>query len=200
MDKEKAAAAIIEKALPLVPFDGWNQQTLAQAAVAAGYKKTDVIRVFPGGAIDAIDFFLNQSDTQMLDIIAGYHLDSMKIRERISSAIQAKLNTLAPHREALRRAIAMHAMPFYCHRGLRAMYKTVDHIWYAIGDTSSDFNFYTKRITLGGVYSTTLLFWLDDKSAGFENTWAFLDRRIADIMTIEKAKHQFRNWRQQHSI
>ena len=194
MDKKKAAADIITKALPMVPFDGWNQQTLGKAAIEAGYKKTDVIRVFPGGAIDAIDSFLKASDEEMVKTLSSYHLDTMKIRERIATAVRIKLTAFAPHREALRRAIAMHALPFYCHRGLKALYHTVDSMWYGIGDTSSDFNFYTKRLTLAGVYSSTLVYWLDDRSPGFENTWAFLDRRINDVMKIEKAKHQARTW------
>ncbi len=198
MDKQKAAADIIAKVLPLVPFEGWNQQTLGKAAIEAGYKRTDVIRVFPGGALDAIDAFLELSDQEMRDTLATYHLDTMKIRERIASAVRIKLSSMAPHREALRRAIAMHAMPFYCHRSLKSLYRTVDSIWYAIGDTSSDFNFYTKRLTLAGVYTTTLLFWLEDKSPGFESSWAFLDRRISDVMTIEKGKHQFRTWYQKN--
>lgn len=198
MDKQKVALEILEKALPLVPFDGWNQQTLGKAALAAGYKKTDVIRIFPGGAMDAIDAFLTQSDKDMAATLSTYHLDTMKIRERIASAIQIKLNGFAPHREALRRAVSLQAMPFYYHRALRSLYHSVDSIWYAIGDTSSDFNFYTKRLMLAGVYSATLLYWLDDHSPGFENTWAFLDRRIANVMAIEKTKHQFRNWRQKH--
>lgn len=194
MDKQKAALAIIEKALPLVPFEGWTQQTLGKAALAAGYKKTDAIRVFPGGAIDAVDAFLRYSDESMAETLATYHLDTMKIRERITAAIRIKLEAFAPHREALRKAVGMQAAPFHCHRALKSLYRSVDAMWYAIGDTSTDFNFYTKRLTLAGVYSTTLLYWLDDKSAGFENTWAFLDRRIGDVMTIEKTKHKFRSW------
>lgn len=194
MDKQKAARDILEKALPLVPFEGWNQQTLSLAAEQAGYKKTDAIRVFPGGAMDAIDAFLTHSDEEMETQLSTYHLDTMKIRERIATAIRLKITGFAPHREALRRALVIHAMPFNCTHALRSLYRTVDSVWYAIGDTSTDFNFYSKRLILAGVYFSTLLFWLDDRSPGFENTWAFLDRRIADVMTFEKAKHQFRNW------
>jgi ubiquinone biosynthesis protein COQ9 len=192
MDKEKAALEILAHALPIAPFEGWNQRMLAQAAVAAGYKKTDVIRVFPGGAIDATDFFSRRMNHAMLEALQGYHLENMKIRERIATAIRLKLELMAPHREALRKALAMQALPFYCHRALRGLYETVDAIWHAIGDTSTDFNFYTKRLTLAGVYSSTLLYWLDDKSPGYANTWAFLDRRIEDVMRIEKAKHKVR--------
>lgn len=194
MDKLKASADMIAHALPLLPFEGWSQATLAKAAVQAGYKKTDVIRVFPGGAIDAVEAFMRDSDTQFLKELEHYHLDSMKIRDRIATAVRVRINIHANHREALRKTLAFLALPFYCHRAVRCLYRTVDNVWYAAGDTSTDFNFYTKRLILAGVYSTTLLFWLDDKSPDSSATWEFLGRRIANVMAFEKAKHQFRNW------
>src|SRR5690242_12307487 len=125
MDKQKAAAHIIAHALPLVPFEDWNQQTLGKAALAAGYKKTDVIRVFPGGAIDAVDFFLSKSDEHMLEALQHYHLDTMKIRERIATAVRLRISVHESHREALRKALALEAMPFYCHRAVKHLYATV---------------------------------------------------------------------------
>jgi ubiquinone biosynthesis protein COQ9 len=192
MDKQQAAADIINEALPSIPFEGWNQQTLKNAAVKAGYKKTDVIRVFQGGAVEAAEMFMRSYDRAMEDALQGYYLDKMKIRERISTAVRVKLDLMEPNREAVRKAIALLSLPFYMNRSLRLLYETVDSVWYAVGDNSTDFNFYTKRLTLAAVYSSTLLFWLDDKSPGCSNTWAFLDRRIADIMTIEKVKQSFR--------
>jgi ubiquinone biosynthesis protein COQ9 len=194
MDKRQAAADILAAALPLVPFEGWNQQTLNKAALSAGYKKTDIIRVFPGGAIEAVDAFLHSSDLAMQEALQGYYLDTMKIRERITTAVRLKIEAVEPHREAVRKAIALQAMPFYCHHALKSLYRTVDAIWYAVGDRSTDFNFYSKRLLLAGVYSTTLLYWLDDKSAGHAGSWAFLDRRIEDVMKIEKAKHRYKQW------
>jgi ubiquinone biosynthesis protein COQ9 len=194
MDKQQAALDMLAQILPLVPFEGWNQQVLHKAAVAAGYKKTDAIRVFPGGAMDAVNAFMQSLDKQMLDGLQGYHLDTMKIRERIALAVRLRLEAGEPNREALRRAVALQAMPFHCGQGLRNLYRTVDAIWYAIGDTSSDFNFYTNRLLLAGVYSSTLLFWLDDDSIGHEATAAFMARRIEDVMKIEKAKYQIKNW------
>ena len=192
MNKQKAAADIIAAALPSVPFDGWNQQTLRNAALAAGYKKTDVIRIFPGGAVEAAEMFMRNFDIAMEQALQGYHLEPMKIRQRIATSVRVKLELMTPHREAIRKTLALLALPFYVHRSLRLLYTTVDSIWYAIGDTSTDFNFYTKRLTLAGVYSATLLFWLDDKSPGYSNTWDFLDRRIEDVMTIEKVKKRFK--------
>jgi len=194
MDKQKAAADIIAAALPLIPFDGWNQQTLAKAAQDAGYKRTDVIRVFSGGAIDAVDTFLRNADAQMAEDMKSYYLEKMKIRERIATAVRIRISLHNQHREALRKAMAMQALPLYAMHALKTLYATVDAIWYAIGDTSTDFNFYTKRLTLAGVYMSTLLFWLDDKTPGFEASWEFLDRRIGDVMQIEKAKSKLKSW------
>ncbi len=194
MDKDKARADIIKHALPLVPFDGWNIQTLGKAAVAAGYKKSDVVRVFSGGAIDAVDSYSRLADQQMLDALSTYHLDNMKIRERITKAVRLRIELQTENREAIRRSVAMHSLPFYAHRGLRALYQTVDNIWYAIGDNSTDFNFYSKRLTLAAVYSSTLLMWLDDNSPAQQATWEFLDRRIEDVMKFEKVKHQVKSW------
>lgn len=194
MDKIKASEEIIMHALPLVPFDGWNMQTLGKAAVAAGYKKTDVVRVFSGGAIDAVDAYSRLIDKKMLEELSHYDMDNMKIRAKITRAVRLRLELQTPHREAVRRTVAIHSLPIYAHRGLRALYETVDNIWYAIGDTSTDFNFYSKRITLAAVYSSTLLTWLNDNSIGQEATWEFLDRRIVEIMQLEKAKYQIKTW------
>ncbi|MBY0407427.1 MAG: COQ9 family protein [Rickettsiales bacterium] len=188
MDKLKAAQDIIHAALPLVPFEGWNQQSLGKAAQNAGYRKTDAIRVFPGGAIEAVDFYMQMTDAAMVESLAGYHLDTMKIRERITLAVQLKMEAMEPHREAVRKALALQAMPFYCTHAIKSLYATVDAMWYAIGDTSTDFNFYTKRLTLAGVFSATLLFWLDDQSPGHVLTQEFLARRIEGVMQFEKLK------------
>lgn len=197
MDKALAGARIIDAALPIVPFEGWTQRTLQKAAQAAGYKRTDAIRVFPGGALDAIDFYMRQTDRQMIHELGRYHFDTMKIRQRIATGVMAKLEIFAPHREAVRRAVALLSMPFHMGQGMKHLYRTVDEIWHAAGDSSTDFNFYTKRALLAAVYSSTLLIWLDDQNPGFANTRAFLDRRIEDVMRIEKAKSKLRHWLEQ---
>lgn len=194
MDKQKAAAEMIAHALPIAPFEGWNQKVLAQAAVAAGYQKTDVIRVFPGGAMQAADTFWHLGDERLLEDLQGYHLATMKIRERIALAVRLRIAGMEGHREAVRKILALQALPFTYAHGLRSVYRTVDNIWYAVGDNSTDFNFYTKRLLLAGVFSTTLLYWLDDKSAGQQDSWDFLERRIGDVMKIEKVKWQVKSW------
>lgn len=194
MDKQKAAEDIITHALPLAANDGWNQIVLAKAAVAAGYKKSDVVRVFPEGSIAAVDEYSRMCDRLMLSALSSYHLDEMRIRDRVALAVRLRLEQQAPHREALRKALNLQNMPYHITHGMRSVYETVDNIWRAIGDSSTDFNFYTKRATLAAAYSATLIFWLNDNSPAFEGSWNFLDNRIANIMQIEKAKKIFREW------
>jgi len=118
----------------------------------------------------------------------------LKMRERIKGAVRIRLERHAGQREAVRRALALLSLPFNAGLALKLLYKTVDAMWYAAGDTSTDFNFYTKRATLAGVYSSTLLYWLNDRSPGSEATWGFLDRRIDDVMKIEKLKARVKSW------
>src|SRR5262249_29371174 len=117
---------------------------------------------------------------------------SLKIRDRIKLAVRTRIEQTVGGKESVRRGLAMLAFPFNTPLAARLVYRTVDAIWYAAGDTSTDFNFYTKRATLAGVYSSTLLCWLNDRSEGNEETWSFLDRRIDDVMRFEKWKAEFR--------
>lgn len=180
--------ALLEAMLPHVPFDGWSAKTLALAAKDAGLDAGLPARAFPGGAADALDFWVAETDRAMLRALESRDLASMKIRERVKTAVMVRLELVAAHREAVRRALTLEALPQQGPRGLKQLYRTVDAIWYAAGDTATDFNFYTKRMLLGGVYAATLLHWLDDKSEGFAATGAFLDRRLSDVMKIQQAK------------
>lgn len=180
--------SLVEATLPHVPFDGWSSQALRMGARDAGLADSDVERLFPGGAMDAIDFLDRLSTDRMVEALELRDLAALRVRERAALAIRLRLEPLNPHREALRRAAAVLALPFNGPRAARMLWRTVDAIWYAIGDTSTDFNFYTKRALLAGVFASTTLVWLEDKSPACEASWAFLDRRIDDVMQIEKFK------------
>jgi len=117
----------------------------------------------------------------------------MKIRERVAFGVRRRLELVADEREAVRRGVALLALPVYAAEGARAVWHTADVIWTALGDTSTDYNWYSKRAILSGVYSSTVLYWLGDESEGFSDTWAFLDRRIEDVMRIEKVKAKMRD-------
>ncbi|MEQ9447883.1 MAG: COQ9 family protein, partial [Rhodospirillaceae bacterium] len=132
--------------------------------------------------------FIDLADRRMLEDLKDYDLPSLKVRERIATAVRVRLSRWTPYRESVRRALMLSPLPSYAGGTLRSWYKTVDVIWRAAGDTSVDFNFYTKRGLLAAVYGTTLLYWLDDKSEDSAATWAFLDRRIADVMKVPQLK------------
>ena len=185
---EKERHALLEAALGHVPFEGWTRRALAAAARDCGYEPSLARRAFPRGIGDLVDFFAAEADRRMLAELAGLDLGAMRIRDRIATTVRCRLELLAPNREAVRRAIAFYAQPGRAPAGLAALYRTVDAMWRAAGDTATDFNFYTKRMLLSGVYTTTLLYWLDDRSPECADCWAFLDRRIANVMEIQKAR------------
>lgn len=184
--------ALIEATLPHIAFDGWAAQALRHGAADLELPPEAVERAFPGGAADAVAHFIAKADREMLDALDKMDLPSMKVRDRIATAIRVRLEQAADHKEAVRKALAFTALPQYAGLALKSLYRTVDAIWYAAGDTATDYNFYTKRALLAGVYSATLLYWLEDKSEGHEATWAFLDRRIANVMSIPKLTGKLR--------
>lgn len=176
--------AILSAMLPHVPFDGWTERALRHAAGDADMDPAVVRLVFPGGPADVIAFWSAEADRAAVAAYAGVDGAAMKFRERITFLVRARIEALGAHREAARRALTHLAQPQHGTTGVRCLYRTVDEIWYAAGDRATDFNFYTKRLTLAGVYSSTLLFWLDDESEDSAETWQFLDRRIAGVMRI----------------
>jgi ubiquinone biosynthesis protein COQ9 len=183
-DRDAVRTAIIDSTLPHVPFDGWTQGALQHGAADAGFEKVMALRVFPGGPVEAVEFWSQLADRRMLQALEQRDLAAMKVRERVAAAIRLRLEQTAGHREAVRRALGLLALPLNAGKGPALLWRTVDAIWYAAGDTATDFNYYTKRGLLAGVYSATVLYWLEDRSEGFANTWSFLDRRIADVMRV----------------
>lgn len=180
---------IIDAALTEAVFDGWTQGTLERAAERVGLTAFDAKRAFPHGVVEALNYHSRRGDTRMLEsLTTEYNLPTMKIRERIATAVMVRLRQNTAHREAIRRALAVYAMPWNSVAGMKNLYATVDAMWHAAGDTSTDYNFYTKRMLLSKVYTTTLYVWLDDPSPNLEDTEAFLRRRIENVMQIEKFK------------
>jgi len=185
---------IVEAALPHVPFDGWTPRAARRAAADQGLTKADAARAFPYGAADMVAHYSDLADRRMIAELDRRDIGSMKIRERIGTAVRVRLEQAAPHREAVRRALAVLALPTNAILGGKCLYRTVDAMWVAAGDTSTDWNFYSKRSLLAGVYSSTVLYWLDDRSDDMADTWAFLDRRFADVMRIPKVTGRLRSF------
>jgi ubiquinone biosynthesis protein COQ9 len=169
-------------------FDGWNAHAVDAAADRAGIDR-DVARLaFPGSAVDMIDAWFESVDRSMLDKLPPATLGAMKIRERIAALVEARLELVSGDREALRRAIAILAMPQNLPRAARLGWRAAHVMWRAAGDTATDYNHYSKRTLLAGIYAATITVFLDDESEGHADTRAFLSRRIDGVMRFEKAK------------
>ncbi|MGR3365141.1 MAG: COQ9 family protein [Maritimibacter harenae] len=169
-----------------VPFDGWSDEALKAACEDTGIPLDEARALFPRGGVDLAFAYHQRGDAQMVEKLRDADLSHMRFRDRIAYAVRTRLEV--SDRELVRRGMSLFALPQYAAQGSRALWNTVSLIWETLGDTSDDINWYTKRATLSGVYSSTVLYWLGDESEGREATWAFLDRRIDDVMQFEKVK------------
>lgn len=183
---------VLDFALPNVAFDGWSESLLREAVTQSGADPALAKMAFPRGALDLAAEAHRRDDLRMIESIRATG-DVLRMREKIAKAVRVRLEFAEQHEEAVRRAAALFALPQNAAEGARLTWGTADAIWTAVGDTSTDYNWYTKRMTLSGVYSATLLYWLGDTSLDKEATWRFLDRRIEDVMRIEKVKAMARN-------
>jgi len=172
-------------------FDGWGDTARDMAADSAAVDRDVAALAFAGGTVDMIDAWFASIDAGMASALPPEMLAAMKIRARILALVEARLDATAANREALRRALAILAMPQHIMRGAKLGWRAADAIWRAAGDTATDYNHYTKRATLGAVYAATVSVFLDDESAGQADTRAFLGRRIDGILRFEKAKAGF---------
>ncbi len=184
MDIDKTRVKLLAATLVHVPFDGWTGRAIQAGAAEVGLDPASALNAFPGGPAELLAFFSAEADRHMLAELEKRDLAAMRMRQRVATAVRARLETLTPHREAVRRGLSYLALPQNAALGAKCLYRTVDAIWYAAGDTSTDYNFYTKRLLLAGVYSSTVLFWLNDKSEGLTETWAFLERRLAEVVKL----------------
>lgn len=181
-------AQLVSAALPHVPFDGWSAATLTAAAAEADIDMMTARSLFPRGGVDLALAFHYAGDRDLAEELAQGGLAHLRYSERVAHAIRRRLEMASPHKEAVRRSTSLFALPIYSAEGARAIWHTADTIWTGLGDSSTDVNWYTKRLTLSGVISATLLYWLGDSSDGAGRSWDFLDRRIADVMRIEEVK------------
>lgn len=186
---ETVTDQMLDAGLMHVAFDGWSDATYRAAAADADIPISTARAAFPRGAVDLALAFHARGDAAMLARLAQEDLSDLRFRDRIAAAVRFRLEAVED-KEAVRRGTTLFALPIHAADGAKAIWGTAGKIWTALGDTSTDANWYTKRATLSGVYGATVLFWLGDDSIGHEATWAFLDRRIDDVMRIEKVKAQ----------
>jgi ubiquinone biosynthesis protein COQ9 len=186
--RRRLALAVGENAV----FDGWTREAVDSAAAQLGIDPTQARLAMPKTQPAMIDVYIQEVDRALEAYFTPERLAPLKIREKIRALVWRRLEIQSPAREALRRGLAILAMPQNLPLATRIGWRTADLMWRIAGDTSTDFNHYTKRLTLGAVYGSTLVAWLDDESDGYADTAAFLDRRIDDVMQFEKWKAQWR--------
>lgn len=184
---EETKDRLLDAALLHVPFDGWSEATFRAAVQDADVDPALARATCPRGAVDLALAFHARGDAAMLTRLKATDLTGMRFRDKIATAVRFRIEAVTD-KEAVRRGSALFALPVYAADGARAIWATCDAIWTALGDGSEDINWYTKRATLSGVYSATVLFWLGDDSPGHHDTWEFLDRRIDNVMQFEKLK------------
>lgn len=188
---DSARQVILDEALELAPFDGWTEATLLKAANQAGYGEGEVQLYLPGGVLDLLQDWSKRCDQAAANQIAEQGVPN-RIRDKVTTAVMTRLDQMAGHEDAAARARARLLLPDGLDRSASLTWATADMIWRAIGDTSTDGNFYSKRTILSGVYATTFAVWLEDETEHKDTTRAFLDRRIENVMEFEKAKAQWR--------
>jgi ubiquinone biosynthesis protein COQ9 len=187
-DDAELKAAIVDAALPHVPFDGFTDKVLRQAGEEAGADRETIARLFPEGALSLVEACSSFADEELERRLSLLDLKSLKVRERIGTAVLTRLDILRPQKDAARRAAAFLSLPPHLPLATRLLYRTVDVMWRAAGDTATDFNFYTKRAILAGVWSATLLRWFNDTTEHEQATRDFLAARIDNVMAFEKFK------------
>lgn len=179
--------ALLDAALMHVAFDGWTEASFAAAIADCDMDPVLARALCPRGAVDLALAYHRRGDQLMLERLTTEDLTGLRFRDKIAAAVRFRLEAVED-KEAVRRGVTLFALPTYAADGAKAIWGTVDAIWTALGDTSEDINWYSKRATLSGVYSSTVLFWLGDETPGHHATWEFLDRRIDNVMQFEKLK------------
>jgi ubiquinone biosynthesis protein COQ9 len=182
--------AAIDALLPNVPFDGWTLRALRVALRAAGQPEEDAELLFPGGAADLVETYCDLADRRMEQEAAALGLDAMRLPARVRALLALRLRQNRPHKEAIRRAVGLLALPRHARLAARCTGRTVDAIWHAAGDRSADFSWYTKRAILTSIHTATVLFWLTEQSEDDAATLAFLDRRLADLGRITRLRRR----------
>ena len=180
---------LMQAALAHVAFDGWSSAAFDAAVADTGTDPTVARALCPRGAVDLAVAYHHHGDALMQERLKSEDMSDLRFRDKVARAVQLRFEVIED-KEAVRRGTTLFALPPYAPDGAKLIWGTADAIWTTLGDTADDVNWYTKRATLGAVYSATVLFWLGDTSEDHANTWTFLDRRIDNIMQIEKVKAQ----------
>lgn len=183
---------LLEAILPHVAFDGWSETAFRAAVEDTGMDMPAARAMFPRGAVDLAVLFHREGDRAMVAALESSDLTDMRFRDKVAHAVRLRLLAVSD-KEAVRRGSALFALPHMSPEGAKLIWGTADTIWSALGDTSDDLNWYTKRATLAAVYGSVVLFWLGDDSWDGQATDDFIDRRIDNVMQFEKLKANVRS-------
>lgn len=179
-------------ALPDVPFDGWTRELMERTTEKLKIAQDKVDMEFPRGIRDLVAYFSVWATDETLKKLKKTDLAALRVRDRIALGVRTRLEILGPHKQAVSAALSFMALPTHSFSLPKLVWHTADKLWWAAGDTATDYNHYTKRILLSGVLSSTTLYWLNDTSKGHAQTWAFLDRRIDNVLKIGMKIAQFK--------
>lgn len=184
---DPAQDKLLQAIMPHVAFDGWSPAAFAMAVREVGISADVAKAICPRGAVDLAVAFHKQGDADMVSALKALDLSDMRFRDKVAKAVSLRLAAV-DDKEAVRRGTTLFAMPHMAADGAKLIWGTADAIWNALGDTSRDANWYSKRMTLSAVYASVVLYWLGDDSLDGQATEAFIDRRIEDVMQFEKLK------------
>jgi ubiquinone biosynthesis protein COQ9 len=182
--------AAVRAMLPVAAAEGWTWSTVRAGLAAAGEDPALAESHFPTGPVGAIEAWIDLANREMDAAAAAEGIEALRVPKRIRRVVELRLRAVAPHKEALRRGLAVLALPWNAAAGLAASAHTVSAMWHAAGDTSADFSWYTRRATLAAIYWATLAYWMQDDDPGLEGTLAFLDRRLADLGRLQRRKRR----------
>jgi ubiquinone biosynthesis protein COQ9 len=188
IERSEERDAALRAALPYVQTLGWTRAALRAGLKDRGHDPLEAEWLFPRGAIEALEAWCDLADREMEAAARAEDVSALRIPDRIRRVVTLRLEQAQPHREAVRRGLAVQALPWNLASALRTVARTADSMWAAAGDTSADFSWYTRRATLAAVYGATLAFWLQDEEPGFPATRAFLDRRLADLARLQRPR------------
>lgn len=187
---EDIRSRLLDAVVPHVAFDGWSQASFEAAVADAAIDPAEAHAACPRGALDLAAAYHRRGDAELAAWLTATDLSEMRFRDRVAAAVRHRLQSA--DREVVRRGVALFALPQHLAEGAALIWNTADVIWTGLGDSSDDLNWYTKRMSLSGVYSSTVLFWLGDTSDEAARSWEFLDRRIDDVMRVEGLKARAR--------
>jgi ubiquinone biosynthesis protein COQ9 len=191
---------IIRCMIDFVPTYGWTLSALEKAVVLVGYKKQDALRAFEGEMDKALLHFIHLTNQEMLAQLKEEDLTPLRTHERLAKLIMARLKVLSPYRAALPKILLYQAHPLRHFKTLQRLFEIVSEIWYAAGDRSTDFNYYSKRFLLSAVYTSTFFYWLKDPSPDFDHTQDFLSQRLNNVMQIPVIKKKIKEKLQHISL